>query len=695
MGNLRVIMMISRRFKILQMVLMLLAIVSIGVPTFAATKDEAVALAQDIMQATMETQKDKTTSPYDPYNIVMDIILNRQTGDLSAQIERLNHIDKETVDQFKKFAILTKTSNETFTLSEDYSSLVRMSFTGNWRQKYLTNILLAQLHLDKSDILKTLEYTQNAIEIVNLQSVTYETASMMYDAHEVLQTAYIYERSIDLFIEASRSLTDLALKSERELDGYSLVNNLAVLFSVENRHLDAVEILEVIEPYLTDQSEEKTILYNFTMGKFKNRAELYFEALPHLEKIEVQAQNLRFEPYVYNQLALSYAHTGELEKAEAALKNIENLSLNRRPSSELFILLNTEVKSQIAEMRGDYKKALELKNQYADGYIDRLNSAQFQDRKKAANRIAVSQRVVTQKLENAARENALKDTIIDREKNINRITLSLLGLAAIMVGLLIFGVKRKSEMNRELAISRDKALASEKAKSDFLAMMSHEVRTPLNSIIPVAEILRAKPQYKDDKGLLSLIVAGGNTLLQMLDNVLVVSKADNMPPEFAEDLDLIKVATPILKEYGDEAHRKGLKFSAKVTKGFPALVYSDKKIMEKVLMNLLSNAVKFTHKGDISVVFSRAVQPNYFSIKIKDTGIGIEVENIEELLEPFKQKDSGLTRSFDGLGIGLSVTNIEVKRLGGELIFHTDEEIGTTVEVMLPISAPESLKLAA
>ena len=271
----------------------------------------------------------------------------------------------------------------------------------------------------------------------------------------------------------------------------------------------------------------------------------------------------------------------------------------------------------------------------------------------------------------------------------------LLGLAAILLSVLLYGVKHQKTMNKKLAVSRDKALASEKAKSDFLAMMSHEVRTPLNSIIPVAEILRAKPQYKDDKGLLSLIVAGGNTLLQMLDNVLVVSKADNMPPEFAEDLDLIKVATPILKEYGDEAHRKGLKFSAKTTKGFPALIYTDKKIIEKVLMNLLSNAVKFTHKGDISVVFSRAAQPDFFSIKIKDTGIGIEAENIEELLEPFKQKDSGLTRSFDGLGIGLSVTNIEVKRLGGELIFHTDEEIGTTVEVMLPISAPESLKLAA
>ena len=167
------------------------------------------------------------------------------------------------------------------------------------------------------------------------------------------------------------------------------------------------------------------------------------------------------------------ANTGETIEAEKRIKKIDALPPNKLPSSELFTLLRTEVKSQIAEMRGDYKKALQLKNQYSDGYIKRLNSAQFQDRKKAADRIAVSQRVATQKLENAARESALKDTIIDREKNINRITLGLLGLAAIMVGLLIFGVKRKSEMNRELAISRDKALASEKAKSDFLAMMSH------------------------------------------------------------------------------------------------------------------------------------------------------------------------------------------------------------------------------
>ena len=689
--------MISHRFRIFQIVVFLFAIWLGNVSAFAATKDEAVLLAHEIMQVTIDTRglsKQQNNSVRD--NLI-DIVMSRRSDNLSDFLAELDKKSKDyqDLDLFENYLEVSTNSRKFFTELESYRILQQESGSKSWRRSYLSNILLARLHITKNDILKTLEHIEKAIEIVNVQTVTPQTTSMMYDAHELLQTAYIYDRSTDQAIEAIRSLKDLAVKSQRELDGYSLVNNLAVLFSFDNRHTDAIEIMAVMEPYLAGQSNEKTILYNFTMGKFKNRAELYTEALPHLEKIEGEAATMWLAPYVYNQLASSYANIGATSNAENTIAKLDALPANKLPSSELFTLLRTEVKSQIAEMRGEYKKALQLKNQYSDGYIKRLNSAQFQDRKKAADRIAVSQRVATQKLENAARESALKDTIIDREKNINRITIVLLGLAAILLSVLLYGVKHQKTMNKKLALSRDKALASEKAKSDFLAMMSHEVRTPLNSIIPVAEILRAKPQYKDDKGLLSLIVAGGNTLLQMLDNVLVVSKADNMPPEFAEDLDLIKVATPILKEYGDEAHRKGLKFSAKTTKGFPALIYTDKKIIEKVLMNLLSNAVKFTHKGDISVVFSRAVQPNYFSIKIKDTGIGIEIENIEELLEPFKQKDSGLTRSFDGLGIGLSVTNIEVKRLGGELNFHTDGEIGTMVEVILPISAPESLKLAA
>ena len=688
-------MMISRRFRVFQVVMFLFAFVLGGNTAYAATKADAVILAQDIMEATVTTREYKNAEGNDPYNAIMDVILNRQTGNLSTYIEMLAVKDDENIDLFKIFSDLSDMSNAAYSVSDKYSLLLETSISGRWRRKYLSNILLAQLHLDKSNILQTLKFTGEAIEIVNSQIVSVETTSMLYDAYEVLHSAHIHDRSTDQAIEAIRSLIDLAVKSERQLDGYNLVNNLAVLFTIDNRHLDAIEIISVMEPYLEGQSEEKTILYNFTVAKFKNRAKRYKDALPHLEKIEQEASRMWLSPNVYNQLALSYAYTGDLDKSEAAIKKIDSLPSEKRPSSELFTLVNTNVKSHIAEMRGEYKKALELRTEYSDGYIEKLNSAQFQDRKKAADRIAISQRVATQKLENAARENKLKDTIIDREKNINRISFALLGLAGLLLSFLLYGVKHQRSMNKKLAISRDKAMASEKAKSDFLAMMSHEVRTPLNSIIPVAEMLQARSHSKADKGLLSLIVAGGNTLLQMFDNILVVSKADLEPPEYVEDIDLVAAIKPILKDFGDEARSKGITFSAKANKGFPKLVYTDRKIIEKILINLLSNAVKFTSEGQISVILSKAAEKNYVSIKIQDTGIGMADENIEELLAPFKQKDSGLTRSYDGLGIGLSVTNIEVQRLGGQLLFHTDLEVGTIVEVILPILEQEPKPLAA
>ncbi len=660
-----------------------------GSLTHAATKDQAVSLAQDIMQVTMETQRREPVLSNNVNDIVMDIITQGRSESLYGFLQNLDK--KEALDNYDLFEhyakLISRSEGDLFAL-KGYQFILDESLSKNWRRAYLSNLLLANLHLAKRDVLKVLEFTGKSLEIVNRQAVTGETSSMMYDVYDMLQTAYIYDRSTDQTIAAMRTLKDLSVNSGRSLDGFSIVNNLAVLFSKDNQHLDAIEIMGVMEPYLKGQPDDKVMLYNLSIAKFKNRAKLYSDALPHLEKIESLAQGNWLQPYIYNELAQSYAYSGRILESEAIMKKLDALPNEDLPNSELFELSLMNVKSLIAEMRGDYKLALNLKNEYSDRSIERISAAQFQDRKKAADRISVSQRVATQKLENAARESALKDTIIDREKNINRISLVLLGLAAILVGLLIYGVRHQKAMNVKLAASRDKALASERAKSDFLAMMSHEVRTPLNSIIPVAELLQAKSEYQEDRGLLALIVAGGNTLLQMLDNILVVSKADDRPPEYTEDLNLVTIAKPILKEFGDEARRKGLAFSAKATKGFPLSVHTDKNVIEKILINLLSNAVKFTSNGEIYVTFARAEDDNYFSIKIQDTGIGMKGENFDELLMPFKQKDSGITRSYDGLGIGLSVTNIEVQRLGGQLRFHTDLDIGTAVEVILPIKAP-------
>ena len=682
-------------FKILRSAIFIIALFFCEVSAYAASKDQTVTLAQEIMQVTVETSNLESTPIDDISDTVMDIIYQRRSDNLQNYLDSLE--DKASLtnfDLFARYAEITNNPIEGLVGKDGYETLVNEINSKSWRRSYLSNLLLAQLHLGKGDVLKVLEYTGKSLEIVSQQVVTPESTSMLYDIYDILQTAYIYDRSTDQAIEAMSALKDLSVKAGRSLDGFSLVNNLAVLFSKDGRNKDAIEIMSVMGPYLEGQPKEKIILYNFSIAKFKNRASLYSEALPHLKKIETIGRDTWLMPYIYNELSQSYAYLGQIEKSESIMKLLDALPAEKLPKSDLFQLSIINVKSQIAEKRGEYKTALKLQNEYSQRSIERISSAQFQDRKKAAGRIAISQRVATQKLEHAANASALKDTIIDREKNLNRISMGLLTLAAIMVGLLVYGVRKQKMMNKtleimngELAVSRDKALASEKAKSNFLSVMSHEIRTPLNSIIPVAELLKAKSQDRTDSNLLSLIVMGGNTLLQMLDNVLVLSKGEDAGPEYTEDLSPVKIAKPILKDYGDEAHKKGIRFSAKAEKGFPLSVHTDKKALEKILVNILSNAVKFTSEGHVSVIFSRAEDENYFSMKIKDTGIGMRGENLEELLEPFTQKDTGMTRSYDGLGIGLSVTNIEAMRLGGRLIINTDLDVGTEVEVILPIAA--------
>jgi len=162
---------------------------------FAASKDEAVALADDIMKATLKTQQNDNATFNDPYNAIMDVILNRRTGGLLPHIKKLDQNGNKNIDLFKTFLTLSEMPNETFSISDNYTFLNNKTFSESWRTQYLSNILLAQLHLDKSDILKTLEFTGEAIEIVNNQTVTAESTSMLYDAYEVLHSVYIYDRS--------------------------------------------------------------------------------------------------------------------------------------------------------------------------------------------------------------------------------------------------------------------------------------------------------------------------------------------------------------------------------------------------------------------------------------------------------------------------------------------------------------------
>jgi len=228
------------------------------------------------------------------------------------------------------------------------------------------------------------------------------------------------------------------------------------------------------------------------------------------------------------------------------------------------------------------------------------------------------------------------------------------------------------------------ALAASDSKSAFLATMSHELRTPLNAIIGYQSLLAEgidgrlnEPQLVQ----LTRIRASADHLLGLIDEVLTFSRLDvgkevvrrdevRLEPIIAEALTMV---TPL-------AESKGLKLRAETV---DASLFTDDGKVRQILLNLLSNAIKFSDDGEI--VVRSSVDRDSVAISIIDPGIGISVENIARIFDPFWQVEQRSTRKVGGTGLGLSVSRSLARLLGGDVSVESAIDHGSTFTVTLPI----------
>jgi two-component system sensor histidine kinase/response regulator len=224
------------------------------------------------------------------------------------------------------------------------------------------------------------------------------------------------------------------------------------------------------------------------------------------------------------------------------------------------------------------------------------------------------------------------------------------------------------ELNRQVGESAKatrQAEMSAQGKSDFFAMMSHEMRTPLNGIIGMTGLLESKNLDERERECVEVIRRSGETLLAIIDDVLDFSKieAGRLALESA-DFDPARAVQDALRIVERSAAAKSLTLSTHLDPALPPLVSGDAMRLRQVLLNLLSNAIKFTAKGEILVRVELRSQTAdgcelYFSVK--DSGIGISEEQQSRLFQPFSQAEASTARMFGGTGLGLAIS----KRLAG------------------------------
>ncbi len=231
---------------------------------------------------------------------------------------------------------------------------------------------------------------------------------------------------------------------------------------------------------------------------------------------------------------------------------------------------------------------------------------------------------------------------------------------------------------------RDRAVAAERAKADFFASISHDIRTPLNVIIGFSELLENEPDPARRREYLDNIVFSGNTLLELVDDVLDLARLDaGMAGLVNEPFDFKVQAELVLRTFALSAREKGIALRLEAD-GVP-VVELDGQRMRQLLFNLVGNAVKYTDAGGVTVsAFFERHTPDHGMLRVcvRDSGIGIAREDIRRLLEPYVRLRAANARG--GTGLGLAICKRVVEAMGGEISISSEPGKGSVFAILLP-----------
>lgn len=550
----------------------------------------------------------------------------------------------------------------------------------DWFVANRARLFAAIIHGERAEYDDALNNATQAILLISHDHTQPETFPAMYEAmyesSDVVGYLHVHTNNPAMATNAIADLISSAEKLGREIDGVNILNNFIYLMERWHEYEIAKSLSEILLR-LNQTNQLSTIdLARFRYGKALNNVAEYEKAGPVLGEALRSTKNMRLRLPLEIQFLVAQAgigDTGGMEKTKARIaKGLESIG---QPANKLQ-QYQKRANTVLAIQQG---RTLDAVGLLAEQSRQELHKAFLELGQRAQKGVAKLENSEERQAERANAAEALAELEKERADAQRKVTW-LLG-ATFMMGLLIIGgcvgvyIWRQRTDEEISFLSLGVGLA-ERAKAQFMAVMSHELRTPLNGIIGISDLLTNHMPENPVKEQTQIIFESGKDLLDMITGILDMADLEEGKISVATKARDIRIlVNDIFKEYAPRIDEGRVKFTCFIDPEVPADLMIDEIRLVQAIDQMVSNAVKFTHRGRIhihitmgpAVLDQNAANVRLVRIIVADTGIGVPVDVQETLYRPFVQANSSTTREYNGAGVGLTLTRLNARLMGGDI----------------------------